>query len=352
MAAESTLPRRRATRLRLYLPFLLLLLAAIGWSVAWFVIRDRVLTGLDDWLSAEAASGRQWNCPDRAAGGYPFRIEITCPALSVQRPDLAASVGRVVAVSQVYAPGHVIVEAQGPVRLEAGGATLDATWRLLQASVVSGAGQFERAALAVDGVTARGVKPGWTPLDLTATRLEIHLRPDPGEATTTDVALDIAGAVVPGLDALVGGDEPADLTLVAAVTRTNDLPARPLAAEIDRWRNAGGRLDIARVAMTKGARRVEAKGSFGIDDARRPQGQIEASAARLEGLAGRLVGDKSVLGASLLGALLGAGARTPPPASPDPNAPALRPVPTVRLEGGRVFLGPLPIPGMRLPALY
>lgn len=353
--AEPSPPRRRANRLRLYLPVILLAIAASGWSAAWFVIRNRVLTGLDEWLLAEAASGRRWTCPDRSAGGYPFRVEIGCSSLSLQRQDATAKLGRVLAVAQIYAPGHVIVEAAGPLRAEASGATVEADWRLLQASVVASRGVFQRAAVVADGPNARVSRPDSAPFDVSAGRLELHVRPDPSEPGTADVALDAAGAVIPGLDALLGGTEPADISVVAGLTRTSDLPGRPLAAEIERWRAAGGRVDLTAASLVKGPRRLEAKGSLGLDEARRPQGTLDLSAAGVEGLLGRLVGEKSILGGNLLGALLGGsgGARPKPPsAKADPNAPVLRPLPPVRLEGGRVFIGPLALPGLRLPALY
>ena len=350
MAAQSPSPRRRATRLRLYVPFLLLVLLAIGWSVAWFVIRGRVLDGMDSWLAAEAAAGRRWTCPDRGAGGYPFRIELTCSSLSVERADLSGRLGRVLAVAQIYAPSHVIVEAQGPLRLEGRGAALDATWRLLQGSIVFGSGRFQRAALAADAIAVKGDLPPLDRVDVASRRLEVHLRPNPQSATTTDLAVESSGTVASGLDALLGGDETSDVTLLASVTQTDDLPARPSAAELDRWRSAGGRLEVTRAALAKGARRLELKGNLGFDEAHRPLGRIEASALGLEGLLGRLVGDMSVLGGRLLDVLAGGSRGAAAPS--EPGRPALKPIPPVRLENGRVFLGPLPIPGLRLPPLY
>jgi len=66
----------RYSRFWLYAPFALLLLVAIAWSAAWFVIRNRAGEALDGWLAAEAQAGRQWTCQDRTIGGYPFRIQV------------------------------------------------------------------------------------------------------------------------------------------------------------------------------------------------------------------------------------------------------------------------------------
>lgn len=350
MPAESPVPRR-ANRLRLYAPFLLLALLGVAWSVAWFVIRNRVAGGLDEWLAAEASAGRRWTCAERAVGGYPFRVELACASLTLERPDLSAKLGRVLAVSQVYNPGHVIVEAQGPLRADAAGSTFDAQWRLLQASLNTKSGTFQRAAIVTDALSVRVALARSAPVDLAAKRLELHLRPDPADATVIDAALDATGAVLPDLDALIGGTEPADVSAVLKILQTANLPARPIAAEFDRWRQAGGRIELTRFTLAKGPRRLEASGTFRLDDAHRPEGRLEASSARIEGLLGRFIGEKSGLAGNLLGALLGPSPK-PQPGPADPNAPPLRPVPPLRLEGGRLFVGPLPVPGMRVPPLY
>ncbi len=351
MPAETRVPRR-ASRWRLYLPFVVLALVAIGWSAAWFVIRGRTLAGMDEWLAAEAAAGRQWTCRDRQAGGYPFRIELACSGLSLQRPDVTASVGPVVALAQIYRLGHIIIEAQGPLQVVAGGTRADAEWKLLQASVVFGSGAFQRLAITADSPRLKATSPGAAPLDLAARNVEIHARPDPVDPAIADVALSAAGAVLPGLDALVGGSEPADLELVLRASNVADLPARPIWAELERWRAAGGQVEISRARMVKGPRRLEAQGRVGLDEAHRPKGDLQGQVAGIEGLLGQFVGDKAGLAGNLLGALLGGGRQAEVRQPTDPNAPRMKPLPPLRVENGRVSVGPLQIPSLRIPVLY
>ena len=344
MSAETPLPGRRRSRIGLYAPFVVLALLAVGWSVAWYVIRGRVVAGLDGWVAAEAQAGRRWTCPDREVGGFPFRIEIRCPMLGLQRPDVAATLGPLLVVAQVYRPGHVIAETPGPLSIQAGADRVEATWSLLQVSVVATPGQ-ERAALVADGPRIRIESPATGPLDLPARRLEAHLRPDPRDPQTADVALSATGATVPGLDAAIGGQEAADLDIVATVSKAYDLPARPLPGELERWRVAGGEVAFSRIDLVKGPRRVRATGTLAIDEAHRPLARLEAAATGIEGLLGRVVGDRAAGG--LLGALLGAAAR--------PAAPAdagLKPLPPLRIDSGRLLVGPIAVPGIRIPALY
>jgi len=307
-------------------------------------------SGLDEWITAEAAAGRQWTCADRRIGGFPFRIELACATLTLQRPDMQAKLGPTTIVAQVYKLGHVIAEAAGPLQVTAGSTSIEATWSRLQTSLQIGPDGPQRGDLVADKPVVKVTAADVDPFTVAAATLETHLRPSPTDATTADWALRAGGATIPGLDGLIGGAEPADLDLVIAVTRARDLPARPVAAELERWRSAGGRVDISRAGLVKGPRRVEGNGTLGLDELHRPQGQLSLATARIEGLLGQFVGGKAGGAAALLGALLGA-----PPAQvqpPDGARAGLTPLPPLRLEGGKLRIGPLVIPGVRLAPLY
>jgi hypothetical protein len=191
-------------------------------------------------------------------------------------------------------------------------------------------------------------------LTVSGQRLETHLRPTPAREAegAYDWTLRAAGVAVPGLDYLIGGTEPADIDLQLTATQTRDLAAGSPADALERWRQVGGRLEIERLALTKGARRIEGKGQVGLDEAHRPQGRAELAAAGLEGLLGTFIGGRSGATGALLGMLTGrtrAEVQQPPGRA---DGVTLRPLPPLRLEGGRVLLGPLPLPGIRLPTLY
>ena len=106
----------RYSRFWLYTPFVLLLLIAVAWSAAWFVIRSRASEAVDAWFATEARAGRQWTCQDRSIGGYPFRIELICNSLSLKQGAVTASLGRVESVAQVYQPRFIITEIEGPLQ--------------------------------------------------------------------------------------------------------------------------------------------------------------------------------------------------------------------------------------------
>ena len=108
-----------------------------------------------------------------------------------------------------------------------------------------------------------------------AQRFETHLRPSPALPKSEgayDVAASVAGGAAPGLDPLLGGGaEPIEAALEATVTQARI--TAPRREEIERWREAGGRLLLTRLDLAKGPRRLEAKGELSLDDQRRPAGQ-------------------------------------------------------------------------------
>jgi hypothetical protein len=350
----TTQPSPRRSRFWLYTPYLLLAFLAVAWSIGWLVIRGRVEGGLDAWLAQEAQAGRNWTCPERSVAGFPFRIEVSCASLAFNRADAQATLGRLLVVAQVYNPGHVIAEVAGPLQVKAGSSSIEGRWDALRTSVHSGNGRPQRGDLVAEGTTITVTAPDMEPVTVTSNRLEAHLRPNPTEDTTADFALQLTGAAIPGLDGLIGGTEPADIDLVASITRARDLPPRPIVADMERWRAAGGRISIARLALAKGARRVQGTGTLALDDAHRPEGTFNVASAGIEGLLGRFVGGKNTGAAALIGALLGAPPVQPrvPEGVPGAAGPTLTPLPPVRLANGRVLLGPLQIPGLRIAPLY
>ena len=334
MTSEAV-PAERGSRFWLFAPFVLLLLLALAWTAAWFYIRGRTIEALDGWMAREAAAGRRWTCPGRGVGGFPFRIEVSCPQLGLARADLSGSLGPSQVVAQVYQPRHVIAEIGGPLRVSDGERTVEGRWRDLRLSLRVGGGGLQRASLRAAEPSLR-VDGLPVPVEGSARAVEAHLRPSPARTDGAyDLSLRAEGAAAPALAALLGGDAPVDLDLAATVTQARDAAPRPVIEELERWRRAGGRIEVERLAVVQGPRRLEAKGALGLDELRRPSGRIEATATGLEGLVAALLSGRPVE----------AEARPAEPARPAR-------LPPVRIENGRIAVGPLPVPGLRLAPLY
>ncbi len=198
-------------RLGLYLPFVLLLLLAVGWTGLWLYGRQRVGQGLDDFFARQASVGRIWSCPDRRIGGYPFRIEVSCsqPTFATARGGRGAVSGRMerlsitAQTSGALTLAHVVMRFDGPLTLsEEGAGRTTVTWQEALGSFRGHHRRLERASLDVKGLEALIEEPGAEPLRLKAAGLEAHIREGvvAAEPGAYDVAVRLNGAQIPPLD--------------------------------------------------------------------------------------------------------------------------------------------------------
>ncbi|WP_430911326.1 DUF2125 domain-containing protein [Methylobacterium sp. sgz302541] len=360
---RAPLARRRSRR-GLFLPSILLLVLVLAWSAAWFFIRHRAESEMDGWIAAEARAGRTWTCADRSIAGFPFRLELRCSGVSFARSDGRFSLGPVTALVQVYDPRHGILEVKGPFHVEQGDLDADVTWDSLEASFHGTSNGFSRVSVVAEGPrgSVQGAEPG--PIDFSVKHLEAHARPTPVRFDTdgaVDIDLRTEQVNLPLVDAVLGNAAPADMVLDATLNRATALRSDPVAGELERWRKAGGSLDIALLSLAKGDRRLQGKGSLALDEAHRPMGRLELRAAGLEALVAQVMGqrlgpEKGALIGSLVGKLLGGGRRRDEDGQGEAAAQAgdaaLKPLPPLKFIDGRVMLGPFAIPNAAVPALY
>ncbi len=343
---------RRPGRFWLYLPFILIALAALAWTGFWFVVRGRVAEAVDVALAREAGLGRSWDCANRTITGFPFRVELRCASLSLTSArwgeGVRAQTGPAVAVGQIYTPGLVIAEITGPLQASLPeGRKLELGWTGFQTSLSHMAGDPERVALVMTGPSATLSAPGLANETWRAASLETHLRRNPTRPATdkaVDLAIAIKGSVLPALDALLGIAEPGDVDIQATATQTDAFRIGLNPDALEAWRNAGGQIELTKLVSVKGASRVEATGQFLLDQTHRVSGQVQASLAGIRQIAGVPVGGLM----SGLGGLLGGRLSAQLPGA----APGLTPLPPVVLREGRVYLGPIRLPLQPLPPLY
>lgn len=350
-------------RLGLFLPYVLLALVFALWSAGWFWARGFAVDQMGGWLKQEAAAGRVWDCADRSVTGYPFRLELRCSSLKFSRSDGHFTLGPIVAVVQIYDPRHVLVEATGPFHTEQGDLVGDVNWKALEATFHATSDGFSRADLVVEEPKGRVTGADPQPIDFATKHLELHARPAPGRFTSegaVDINLQVEKAAIPQLDAIAGNRDPADIAFTGTLSRATGIATGRLDRELEKWRTSDGKLDVTQLAISKGERRLQANGTVGLDEAHRPEGQFDIRAAGLEDLVGQIMGqrlgkEKGALIGGLVGQLLGglqrgnAGAEA---AETKPGDTPLKALPQLRLAGGRLMLGPIPIPNVALPVLY
>jgi hypothetical protein len=340
-------PARERSRFWLYAPYAVVLLVLAVWTGFWFTVKGRVASGLDGWLAHEAEAGRDWSCAQRSIAGFPFRIEVKCAGVAlVRRNDPTApkvSLGPLLVVAQVYDPRHIIAESQGPLQAAwPDGRQARLAWEKGQMSLRRSAAGFERASLVLErpdfsasGVAAEPVR---------AARLEAHLRPAPARAAeqALELSLDVGGLLSATLDQLAGSAAPADLRLSATTTRTAAFVDGLTPLTLEAWRAAGGVVELARFGLMKGGAALEGSGWLGLDEARRIRGRIDASQSGIDQIGGLRLGGLLDAGALFAGR----------PAVTTEGGRSLKPLPPIEARDGRLFIGPLRLPGAPLRPLF
>jgi len=343
MTEQPSKPRRW----KLYLPFVALAVVGLGWSAFWKVAAGMTESGLDDWFAQERSLGRDWTCPDRSVGGYPFRLELRCAAPRftgrIGAVTGAGSVGDVLAAANLYNPSLILAQVGSPLAFKAQDGSLDLSlsWTSLQASHRVRKGALDRDSLEIEGPVLRIAGADMPAIAAKAELFEAHLRPNPDRAAAVsamDLALRLNKLEAPALDALTGASGPLDALLAATVLQTDAARGGNLALILESWRQAGGNMEIREAKLAKGEARVEASGALELDSAHRLAGRMEFELTGLGPLLQKLgVPAGNVAIGGLLGGLLGG--KGPAPGG---GKGALR-LP-LELNQGRAMIGPVRLP--------
>lgn len=326
-------------------------LVVAGWSALWALAAREAGGRTDAFIAAEAAQGRDWTCPGRRIGGYPFAVTVACTAPTYAaeaggrhvRGTLGAAQARV----GLADPRRIALTLTGPFtyRTSDGATDVEGRWRSLAVDLaplpdIRGVAIRGRD-VAVGGLFV-GTRAGGqaASLDATATLAD-------GADPVLRFAVALGGAAVPPLDELLGGTAPVEASLEGRLHKADmaDIGDVETPEEaMERWRLAGGTLDVDRFAMSRAGARMTATGALRLDDRHRPRGKLDAEFFGLGPILKRygINADLAAVG-SLVGALFGGSQRKPP----TPGALAL----PITLGDGRVAVGPVTT-GIELTPLY
>ncbi len=337
-------------RWKLYLPFVALAVVGVGWSAFWNVAAGMTESGLDDWFAQERSLGREWTCPNRSVGGYPFRLEVRCAAPRftgrIGAITGAGSVGDVLVAANLYNPSLIMAEVGAPLAFKAQDGSLDLSlaWSHLQASHRVRKGTLDRDSLEIEGPVLRIAGADMPVIAAKAELFEAHLRPNPDRAAAVsamDLALRLNKLEAPALDALTGASGPLDAVLAATVLQTAAARGANLAQTLDTWRQADGKVEIREAKIAKGEARVEANGALELDMAHRLAGRVEFELTGLGPLLQKLgVPAGNVAIGGLLGGMLGG--KGPAGQNQSGGRGVLR-LP-LDLNQGRAMIGPIRLP--------
>lgn len=283
---ESAVAARRR-RWPIFLPFGLVVVLAALWSGAWFYVAARAQDAIADWRAREARAGRVYACGTQSIAGFPFRIEVGCTGpsaeLPVMAPPLALKADDALFAWQIYQPGLVIAEFDGPLTLGETGkpASLLARWRLAQASVRASLAGVERVSVVAEAPSLARSEAANNIEVFAAQHLELHGRRAAGAADNpaVDLALRLTGAAAPTLHPLLR--QPLDADVAGVLRGAVDVAAKPWPVLLKEWQARGGSLEISKARLQQGEVIAVGSGTLGLTPRGGLDGQMQVTVVEL-----------------------------------------------------------------------
>jgi hypothetical protein len=292
---DFTLSPRRRPLWRLFIAPVLLLIAAIAWSIFWFYAASQVDVQADAWRAQEAKSGRVYDCANRSVAGFPFRLEVRCDGATVTlvsqtagasaQAPITAKLGEILVVAQIYDPKRVIAEFTAPATVsdKAAQASYVVNWRLGRSSVVGLPAVPQRASIVFDD-SAIDRLDGSTQVPLaSAKHVELHGRiaeGSPADHPVIESVLQISQGSIKGLHPLLA--EPFDADVRAMLSGLKDFSPKPWPARFRELQAAGGHVDIMQSRIQQGDLVAVAAGTLGFSPDGCLDGELQMTVAGIE----------------------------------------------------------------------
>jgi len=295
-------------RWSLILPFALIAVGGIAYSLWWVGVANRVEAAILKWQTDQAANGIAVSWDKLETGGYPYRIQVDVAGGRIDAPDAPRAwtweADSLSAQTLAYRLNHVIVDIPGAQRVHYSEPrdgseqrfTLNLTSDVFWASYIDESGEEQRLSADIQNLAAtRTQQTDDGPVlagGAAAGRLQLHGRPAPEvPGTAFDIALkgqDISWVNLG--DTTWAGSNIAHLE---AQTRITDLPPGfpdALATFLPDAATNGTKLAISEFELEWGPIEMTGQGEVKLDSLGRPEGRFQTSVGNLDGLIDALVG--------------------------------------------------------------
>jgi hypothetical protein len=303
-------PARKPRRLGLFLPWLALLLLVVGWSLAWFKLRDEAVQRMDAAVTRLRDQGYPVDWRTRTVTGYPFRLDVTLTGARIAEPSgWSLAMPLLKTEAWIYRLDQwMLVAPDGVTLVRPQGGAVTVRARALRASL--GGLQARPPRLSIEGVGLDFATPPGAPpyLIKSAERLELHLRPGPDDQGGVLFRVDGAWLRLTGLPARVAQDRPVSMQWDLVLSRMSAFKGTSWPSAVRRWRNAGGVITVRGAELRGGDALLTGEGGpLRVGDDGRLEGRINAelkdSDGTSQGLNGRvsLGGGRAKLGPLDLG---------------------------------------------------
>jgi hypothetical protein len=294
--SDITFAPRRRPLWRLFFMPVLLVIAAVAWSVFWFYAASEVDVKADAWRAQEARSGRVYDCARRSVAGFPFRLEVRCDGASVSlqsqtagqaaaQAPVTASLGEILVVAQVYNPKLLIAEFTAPATISdrGGSPSMLVNWRTARSSVVGLPAIPQRASIVFDDPSVDRINGSiQTPL-AQAKHIELHGRLADGaplDRPVIETVLKIEGGSVQEIHPLL--TQPFDADVRTMLSGLKDLAPKPWPERFREIQAAGGHVEIVQSRIVQGDLVAVAAGTLGLTAEGRLDGELQMTVAGIE----------------------------------------------------------------------
>jgi hypothetical protein len=293
---DMALTPRRRPLLRLFLPPILLLIAAAAWSAFWFYAASEAEVKADAWRAQEAKSGRVYECAKRTVAGFPFRLEVRCDGASVSlvsqtagqaatQTPVTASLGEILVVAQVYDLKLLIAEFKAPARIaeSRGTSSMLVNWSKARSSVVGLPAVPQRASIVFDDASIDRIN-GSAQVPLARARhIELHGRLAEGaplDHPVIETVLKIEAGSVQEAHPLLA--QPFDAEVRTMLSGLKDLAPKPWPDRFRELQAGGGHVEIVQSRIQQGDLIAVAAGTLGLSGEGRLDGELQMTVTGIE----------------------------------------------------------------------
>ncbi len=330
-------PTRKPRRFWLYAPFIILLLAAAGWTALWLQVRGQAATRMDTAVSQLRKAGYEVTWKERSLGGYPFRLEVVLTDARIREPGgWSIATPRLEAQAFLYSLGHWLTAApEGLTLTRPVGGPVEVRGELLRASL---SGLNKRP----PSVSFEGRKltfapgAGAQPFGLSAAdKVEMHLRPGPDDQGAILFKVDNGKAQLSGLFAQLAGDKPVSIVWDSILTRMSGFKGQTWPESMRAWSTGGGLIQVRQAGVTAGDALIGAQaGQLGVGYDGRLVGSMDVTLRQAPRALAAMAATGTLPPETALAAAAVAAAR-------EDSASVARA--TLTFEAGRMTLGPVAI---------
>ncbi|WP_207482194.1 DUF2125 domain-containing protein [Arenibaculum pallidiluteum] len=270
-------------RLTLLLPLAVLLLG-IAYAVAWWQAAVRLRVAVEDWAAEQRAQGGAVAHGPIEIGGFPGTLRARIPDVAVRLPDGLGWEGPEVLVSAApWSPTRMAFALPGRHRLHLPAAGPRPELELIAEQGGSGMLDFAFGrGLAAGDLTLAGALLGLVGQETGRARAET-LRlglADLADGSAPAASLSVRSLVLPAAAASPLGPSVAEAS--AALRLAGPLPEGTAPEQLERWRAAGGAVQVEHLGIDYGPLKGEARGRVGLGPGLVPEGSLDAELRGLD----------------------------------------------------------------------